>query len=148
MLGFVNTEFPKLKSSEDAVKPYTMLWNLRKRWDQKNIEWTKNKVLSLNPEDVDKESKEMLHTANTLKVRVSLPHSLLFIFYIFLFNFALVWKKYCETSKLGNRTRLSNRRLQKTNQINSSFVQPWFKNKALEEIKRNSCGFCIGRREN
>ncbi|EGR31445.1 hypothetical protein IMG5_109350, partial [Ichthyophthirius multifiliis] len=66
LMGLQQTEFPKLQEAENNLKPYQDLWfSIR---DSK-VDSLKNKpILTLDPEDIEKEIKQMLMTFNKLKI--------------------------------------------------------------------------------
>ena len=58
LLGFAQTEFPKLLESQEKLKPYQDLWFLIREKNEKMEQWKKIKpVFTLDPEDIEKDVK-------------------------------------------------------------------------------------------
>lgn len=65
------TEFPKLEDAKNNLAPYQELWKLIKDWSTNEQAWKREtSVFKLNPEGIEKETKEMFKTANSLGFRL------------------------------------------------------------------------------
>ena len=69
LIGWSQTEFPRLQEAENNLKPYQDLWFLIRDKSEKIDLWKKNKsVFLLDPEEIEKEVKFMFSTANKLRL--------------------------------------------------------------------------------
>lgn len=65
------TEFPRLEDAKNNLQPYQELWKLIKDWTTNEKAWQREvSIYKLNPEVIEKETKEMFKTANTLNFRL------------------------------------------------------------------------------
>ena len=71
-MGLQPTEFPKLQEAENNLKPYQDLWFLVRDVTDK-IEGVRKlkSVFLLDPEEIEKDIKQMIQTGNKLKVMFS-----------------------------------------------------------------------------
>ena len=58
-LDFPVSEYPLIDECKLAIKPYEDLWKLVKESDQKKIQWYDEALLKLDPEEVEKDHKNM-----------------------------------------------------------------------------------------
>ena len=65
------TDFPKLDEAKTNLAPYQELWKLIKDWSANEQSWKRDtSVFKLSPESIEKETKEMFKTANSLGFRL------------------------------------------------------------------------------
>lgn len=65
------TDFPKLDEAKNNLAPYQELWKLIKDWSTNEQSWERGtSIFKLNPEVIEKETKEMFKTANSLSFRL------------------------------------------------------------------------------
>ena len=71
-LEFNITEFPLIDECKIQIKPYEDLWALVREFNQKHSNWSHGELLKLDPEEVEKDHKQMLSSASKLANRFSL----------------------------------------------------------------------------
>ena len=67
LLGWSQTDFPKLLDAQNNVKPFEDLWRLVRDLESSFVGWTKQKVVfRLDAEAIERETKQMFITAKKL----------------------------------------------------------------------------------
>lgn len=62
-LGWPVTTFSEVETIEDALEPFSELWNLAVRHHRANVEWTRKCVFKLDAEQVAKDAEDMHRSA-------------------------------------------------------------------------------------
>lgn len=63
------TECPDIKKCKQAIKPFQDLWELIRDWNKSKQHWEQCQIITLVPDDVDKEHKRMLMMSRRLQVQ-------------------------------------------------------------------------------
>lgn len=71
-LEFNITEFPLIDECKLLIKPYEDLWSLVREFNTKYSNWAHGELLKLDPEEVEKDHKQMLSSASKLANRFGL----------------------------------------------------------------------------
>ena len=67
LLGWSQTEFPKLIEAQNNLRPFEDLWHLLRDYEVNLQTWTKTKtVFRLDAENIEKDTKVMFTTAKKL----------------------------------------------------------------------------------
>jgi len=65
------TDFPKIDDAKNNLAPFQDLWKLIKDWSTNEQAWKRDtSVFKLNPEGIEKDTKEMFKIANSLSFRL------------------------------------------------------------------------------
>ena len=70
-LDFPISEYPLIDECKQAIKPYEELWRLVKEYNQRNSLWNEGELFKLDPEEVEKDHKQMFNTSSKLINRFS-----------------------------------------------------------------------------
>ena len=69
LMGFTPTDFPKLQTCEETIKPFEQLWNLNKQQNESLKKWKEDNIFELVPDVIEKDTKDMNRLAMNLKAK-------------------------------------------------------------------------------
>ena len=66
LIGWPQSEFPKLIEAQNDVRPFETLWNVINEYNTKSYSWNKENIFKMDPEEIEKECKQFLTNSKKL----------------------------------------------------------------------------------